>query len=167
MSRTPTGEDPRQVLWAPWRMDWILSDKPGGCALCRKLDEGAELDPLIVHAGPEAIVCMNKYPYGSGHLLVYPRRHCADLLELDATERSALEDALHHALRAVREALNPEGVNLGMNLGEAAGAGIPGHLHWHLVPRWSGDTNFLSVVADVRSMPEHLRDTHARIKACW
>jgi ATP adenylyltransferase len=156
-----------RVLWSPWRMDWILADKSDGCALCGDEPDPAAPDGLTVHAGEHAIVRMNKYPYCSGHLLVFPRRHVSDLNELEAVERAALDAALGQALGAARAALKPEGVNLGMNLGAAAGAGIPGHLHWHVVPRWAGDTNFLCVTADVRTVPEHIRATRDRIRASW
>jgi len=155
----------RPVLWAPWRIDWILAPKSEetGCPLCLR----AEQDALLIHADEQVIVCMNKYPYGTGHLLVFPTEHLEHPKQASKEVRSALDDAVHHAMDALQRALSPEGMNIGMNLGAAAGAGVPGHFHWHVLPRWGGDTNFLSTLADIRTVPEHIRETRDRIRSCW
>jgi ATP adenylyltransferase len=156
-------------LWAPWRLEYVASaDELEGCVFCA---EGAgELTgdaSLLVRRGAEALVILNKYPYSSGHLLVAPLRHVGALAEL--TDGEALE--LHRLAVAGVDALGriygPDGFNLGWNLGRPAGAGIADHVHLHVVPRWSGDTNFMPVLADVKVLPEHLLETRERLRAAW
>ena len=147
-------------LWAPWRLDYILTTKendPGGCFLCRYRDEAADAENLVVARSERSMVVLNRFPYNNGHLLVAPLAHKADLRDLD-------EDELLDGLREVRRmtdllsrVLSAEGFNVGLNLGKVAGAGLPGHLHWHVVPRWNGDTNFMPVLADVRVIPQSLQ----------
>jgi ATP adenylyltransferase len=154
-----------QPLWAPWRMEYILGVKPQECILCEKPKAGPahHLENLILVARPRAFVMMNRYPYTNGHLLVTPYPHVASPAALTAEDHGALWDLVRDSIEALRRALHPEGVNVGINLGLCAGAGIEDHLHVHIVPRWTGDTNFMSVIADVRVMPEYLRDTYARL----
>ena len=140
-------------------MEYILSDKKGPCVFCDAGDGG----DLMLATRADAFVCLNKYPFAAGHLLVVPNKHVSQLGELDDREAAAFFDLLRVSVERLRAALHPEGVNVGINLGKAAGAGIAEHLHAHLVPRWSGDTNFMPVVADVRVMPEHLQTTRARL----
>ncbi len=111
------------------------------------------------------VVMLNKFPYNSGHLMVAPRRHVAELERLTAAERREVVDALHRAAAIVRREFHPQGMNLGMNLGAAAGAGIADHLHWHVVPRWNGDTSFMPTLGSVKVMPEHLLETYDRLHA--
>jgi ATP adenylyltransferase len=153
-------------LWAPWRMDYIRgeSEKPDtGCIFCVRDCCGEDRDRLILHRGEQAFVLMNKYPYTNGHLMIAPYRHTADPAEL--TDAEALE--MHRLLVLCRDVLSeriaPQGFNVGMNLGQIAGAGIADHLHLHLVPRWSGDTNFMPVFADVRVIPQHLEATYEHL----
>ena len=154
-----------KVLWAPWRMVYVGgAAPPTGCIFCPTpaTDRRAA---LILWEGPQALVMLNKYPYASGHLLVAPRQHTGDPAEMSEASFAALAQVLQRAVRLVREEYRPEAVNLGMNLGRSAGAGITDHLHWHVVPRWNGDTNFMPVLADLRVLPEHMETTYERLYA--
>lgn len=133
-----------------------------GCFLCaaEKDDEGQG----VLHHTPQSITVLNAFPYNSGHLMVAPRRHCGHLFDLDAEQRAELMESTNRAVCALRDAFNPDGFNVGINLGAAAGAGVPGHLHVHVVPRWSGDTNFMPVVAETKVLPEMLADTAANLR---
>ena len=154
-------------LWAPWRLEYVQSaDKQDGCVFCRAA-EGDDEEQLVVHRGERAFVVLNKFPYASGHLLVAPYRHgirFADLEDADALEVHRLAGQGLDALAAVYE---PEGFNLGWNIGRIAGAGITDHVHLHVVPRWGGDTNFMPVLGDVKVIPEHLAATRERLAAAW
>lgn len=151
-------------LWAPWRMTYILDeDKPGGCIFCLATD-GKGADDLVLGVGRHCTVMMNKYPYNNGHLLVAPKRHVASLQELDEQEMAALLAAVRHTTEALGQAMNPDGFNVGLNLGRVAGAGIEEHLHFHVVPRWNGDHNFMTVLGEVRVIPEHIRATCEKLR---
>lgn len=149
-------------MWAPWRMDYILGPKPDGCVLCRAVEEGEDRrgDNLILAVAPHVFIIMNRFPYAHGHVMVVPRRHVSRLDDLDKDERDAFFETLFEAQAAVRKAFEPQGMNIGMNLGKIAGAGIDDHVHAHVVPRWAGDTNFMPVLAEVKVMPEHLATTY-------
>jgi ATP adenylyltransferase len=155
-------------LWTPWRMAYIEQAKEDAdadaCFLCDKPDEGDDAAALILARADTAYVLLNAYPYNPGHLLVAPFRHVADLEDLTAEESLDSQSLLSRAIRAIREEMEPHGFNVGMNLGRVAGAGVPGHLHWHLVPRWNGDTNFMTVLGDVRVLPEALEATYAKLR---
>jgi ATP adenylyltransferase len=154
-------------LWAPWRLQYIQTGtESDGCIFCSKpaLDDD---DALIVHRGTHAYVLLNLYPYANGHVMVAPYRHLATPGEFTPQERAEMWELLDRSIRALTDAMHPEGFNSGMNLGRVAGAGVPGHLHLHVVPRWSGDTNFMPVLADVRVMPEHLTRTLEQVRAAW
>jgi len=151
-----------QVLWAPWRMTYVAGQKEPGCIFC--LAATTALRQHLVLAQQPAVVMLNKFPYASAHLLVAPRSHVADLGALSSEEFHAVMDTLRGAAARLTEVFRPEGMNIGMNLGTAAGAGVADHLHWHIVPRWSGDTNFMPMLADVRVMPEHLDATYERLR---
>jgi ATP adenylyltransferase len=148
-------------------MEFIAGEKPAGCIFCDFPAAPAADDRknLIVHRGQHAFVILNRYPYNSGHLMVVPRRHGADLDGLPAAEWAELQELLRRAAAVLRTTYRPEGLNLGMNLGRAGGAGIADHLHWHLVPRWTGDNNFMPVLADIRVMVDHLDTTWEKISA--
>jgi ATP adenylyltransferase len=156
-------------LWAPWRLEYVTqADEIVGCVFCAEAaGELREGESLVVHRGDAALAILNKFPYSSGHLLAAPVRHVGALEEL--TDAEALE--LHRLAVAGVEALGaiygPDGFNLGWNLGRVAGAGITDHVHLHVVPRWSGDTNFMPVLADVKVLPEHLLETRDRLRAAW
>jgi ATP adenylyltransferase len=137
-----------------------------GCIFCRAR-EGDARDRLLLGASPASLVLLNRYPYASAHLMVAPRRHTASLAELPADEHTDLAETLRRTVETLRAPLRPDGFNLGMNLGTCAGAGIADHLHWHVVPRWNGDTNFMPMLADVRVMPEHLLATYDRLRPAF
>ena len=153
-------------LWAPWRLAYLTGAGGGdgvGCIFCRARDEDPP-SPLVVHRGGRCYVILNKYPYSNGHLLVVPRRHVGTLAGLDAAELGELAVLAQAAEKVLTAAYSPQGLNVGVNVGRAAGAGAPGHLHVHLVPRWDGDTSFMTVVADTRVVPEELDATARRLR---
>lgn len=151
-------------LWAPWRMPYLLGEhKPAGCIFCALPARDCARADLVLRVEDHAFACLNRYPFTPGHLMVIARRHVADLSELSDAEASALFALVRNSVAAVRAATRCEGVNVGMNLGAAAGAGIADHLHVHVVPRWGGDTNFMPVVADLRVMPEYLDQAWERL----
>lgn len=153
-------------LWAPWRLEYVTGvtrDEPDRCVFCAALDSAQPSEHLI-HRGTRVFTILNKYPYNNGHLMVVPIRHVARLADVTPEELTELIALIRLAEMALTEAYGPQGINVGMNLGRTAGAGVAGHLHVHLVPRWEGDTNFLSVVADTRVVPEAPADSVARLK---
>jgi ATP adenylyltransferase len=152
-------------LWAPWRMTYVEVKQPPGCVFCVRPQSGRDREELILHRGHTCFVIMNLFPYNNGHLMIVPFRHTADLLELDDGEASEFWSLTRLSLRVLRECYGPEGCNLGMNLGRAAGAGIADHLHLHVVPRWNGDCNFMPVVAEVKVLPEALMQSYDRLRA--
>ena len=145
-----------KVLWAPWRMEYILGeDKPQGCIFCPWPDEDLA-ERLVLFSGKLTRIMMNKFPYINGHLLIAPRAHKAGLEDMTADELSDQMALLMRCQRALAAAVAPQGFNIGMNLGQVAGAGVPGHAHWHIVPRWKGDSNFMPVVACTKVIPQSL-----------
>jgi ATP adenylyltransferase len=154
-------------LWAPWRLEYIGSaDEQEGCFLCAAV-EGRDEDGLVVARGAQAFVLLNKFPYSSGHLLVAPVRHTGELERLDDAEVVEIHRLASQGMEALGATYSPEGYNLGWNLGRVAGAGVLDHVHLHVVPRWSGDTNFMPVLADVKVLPEALRDTRRKLADVW
>jgi ATP adenylyltransferase len=152
-----------KVLWAPWRMEYILGqDKTPGCIFCPEPGEDLA-ERLILFSGRYSRIMMNKYPYINGHLLVSPLRHTPDLNELTPAEMLDLLSKVRESLAILKKAMSPDGFNVGLNLGVVAGAGVESHLHFHIVPRWNGDTNFIPVFAEVRVIPEHFRQTYERL----
>jgi len=150
-----------QTLWAPWRMEYILSEKEKECIFCLALsDEGN----LALYKGSLSMVMMNKYPYINGHLLVAPKRHIAGLDDLTVEEMADLLRTVKNAIEILKKVMKPDGFNVGLNLGVVAGAGVEQHLHFHIVPRWHGDTNAMTVFAEVRVIPEHLEATYGNLK---
>jgi ATP adenylyltransferase len=158
-----------QPLWAPWRLEYIQqAGEASGCVFCDEADGAIEpAVSLLVHRGDDAIVLLNKYPYSSGHLMVAPRRHLGEIAELADSEALEIHRHATAAVDTLRAVYGPDGFNLGWNLGRIAGAGIADHVHLHVVPRWSGDTNFMPVLADVKVIPEHLLETRDRLRAAW
>jgi ATP adenylyltransferase len=152
-----------EVLWAPWRMEYVLAHKQGGCFLCALDREEPSEENLLLAKTSRALVVFNRYPYNNGHLLVAPRLHTADLAALDPAAYAHLMELFRFTLAALRRAFSPEGFNAGLNLGKGAGAGLEEHLHWHIVPRWNGDTNFMPVTAGARVIPEALAATHRKL----
>lgn len=149
-----------KILWAPWRMTFVTAGKKGGCIFCDKPRARDARENLVLAITRSSVVMLNRYPYNSAHLLIAPRKHVSDLDRLTLAERAELGETLRRSMTILRETLSPEGMNVGMNLGAAAGAGVADHLHWHIVPRWGGDTNFMPVIAAVRVMPQHLLETY-------
>ncbi len=156
-----------QRLWAPWRMQYLEEKAPPGCFFCAAATSGDDAAHLVVAHAPDAIVMLNKFPYGHGHVMVAPVRHVALPEDLDDAAYGHLMEAVRRTARALRAAFTPEGMNIGMNLGRAGGAGVADHCHWHLLPRWAGDTNFMPVIGDVKVMSEHLEATRERVRALW
>lgn len=155
-------------LYSPWRLSYVTtaSEPVAGCIFCRAVATD-QVDPLVVARGRSAFVILNLYPYNSGHLMVVPSRHVASLAELSADERAEVMDLTARAELAVTEVYRPQGINIGVNLGQAAGAGIADHLHVHVVPRWTGDTNFMSVVGNVRVLPEEVPASAERLRPAF
>jgi ATP adenylyltransferase len=156
-------------LWSPWRLAYITgSGQPTGCVFCPDtFDDAArqaEFDSLVLHRGSHCFVILNLFPYNSGHLMVVPHRHISSLAEATAGELGELIEMTRRAEMALTEAYEPHGMNMGINLGKPAGAGVLGHVHMHVVPRWNGDTNFMSVVGQTRVLPEELPVTAARLR---
>lgn len=153
-------------LWAPWRMDYILRRKKGGCFFCRSLKERKNEKNLILYQGECTFVVMNKYPYTNGHLMVVPKRHCLDLEQLDDRELGELIDLLKASTQVLKTILGPHGFNIGMNIGKAGGGGED-HLHIHIVPRWTGDTNFMPVIGETKIIPEYLGKTYQKLHSAF
>ena len=152
------------VLWAPWRMAYIEGEKPHGCIFCTATtDETALRASLVLGVSQHARVMLNKYPYTNGHLLIAPHHHTAQLAELPPDVFHDFMALLQKAVSGINSVLRPQGVNIGVNLGVCAGAGVADHLHWHVVPRWIGDTNFMPVVGSVHVMPQHLMESYDRL----
>jgi ATP adenylyltransferase len=143
-------------------MAYIGAPKAAGCIFCMAA-MGDRQDGLVLAATDHVVVMLNRYPYANGHLMVAPRRHTADLSALDPAAHAALSETLRRAIALLQATFRPDGMNVGLNLGAAAGAGFADHLHWHLVPRWNGDTNFMPVIAEVSCIPEHLEAMWARL----
>lgn len=158
----PTGLD---RLWAPWRMSWLkTAEAPKGCLFCTVGAARADRRDLVLVRREHALLMLNRYPYASAHLMVAVRRHAAQFRDLRAEEREDLLDLTALAERALEAEYAPHGMNYGLNVGQVAGAGFPGHLHLHVVPRWNGDTNFMPAVAQTRVLPEALADTWTRLR---
>jgi ATP adenylyltransferase len=158
-----------EQLWAPWRLVYISGDqeqKPAGgallsggdpdCFLCQAAAGGDDRERLVVQHGPTSLTVLNRYPYNNGHLLVAPQRHVARLDQLEAAEQLELVQTIAQMIGLLEQTIRAEGFNVGLNLGQIAGAGLPGHVHWHIVPRWHGDTNFMTTVAGIRVIPQSL-----------
>jgi ATP adenylyltransferase len=154
-------------LWSPWRMEYLEAHQdrsaPEGCVFCSLWKDGDPDGERILHRGTLAFVSLAKYPYNPGHLLVLPVRHTGDLETLTVDEGTEVHALLQLSVRALTAASAPHGFNVGLNLGRVAGAGIPDHLHWHVVPRWGGDTNFMPVIGQTRVLPQMLSETYERL----
>lgn len=156
-------------IWAGWRAEYLTEAVTGStddCVLCR-LAAADDAEALVVARTERAFVVMNAYPYVSGHVMVAPLRHEATLAGLDAGEAREVMALVQQAEAAITAAYTPDGLNVGANLGRAAGAGVPGHAHLHVLPRWAGDTNFMTAVAEARVLPEPLRSSYDRLRSAW
>lgn len=151
-------------LWAPWRIDYILQEKPQGCIFCEKPAQDRDRENLILHRGTGCFVIMNFYPYNNGHIMVVPYRHLADLSALTAAEQSEMILWLGRCTTLLKETMRADGFNIGMNLGKIAGAGIDDHLHFHIVPRWNGDSNFMPVTGNAKVLSQGLSESWDMLK---
>lgn len=151
-------------LWAPWRLEYILGPKPDECIFCLPDSRDDDENRLVLHRGKTGFVVMNRFPYNTGHLMASPYRHVACITELEAEEVHELSDLVQGCTRILKHTFNPDGINIGLNIGEAAGAGIEEHLHYHLVPRWTGDHSFMAVFSQTMVIPEHLRSVYTKLK---
>jgi ATP adenylyltransferase len=155
-------------LWAPWRMQYVGGEQRPGCLFCRVIEDPDDADAALVVWRPEgAIVMLNKFPYNPGHAMVAPHAHKASLEDLDDGEAAQLMSAVQRAFTVLRSVMKPDGLNAGVNVGTAAGAGIPDHVHFHVVPRWNGDTNFMAVIDDVKIVNEALAQTAEKLKRAF
>lgn len=150
-------------IWAPWRTEYIGKDHGSVCIFCDKLQSDRDRENYVLYRGDKVFVMLNLYPYNNGHLLIAPQRHVGDLTDLDKDEVLELGQVTQKMTGLLRNAFNPEGFNVGVNLGKIAGAGVPGHFHIHIVPRWGGDTNFMPVIGDVRVISEGLDLTYRKL----
>ena len=151
------------LLYAPWRMAYILGDKPQGCIFCEYPARGVSPETLVLHVAEHAFVVLNRYPYINGHVMVIPRAHVSHVADLEPAAHAATAQLLQATAGILRTVLRPDGMNLGMNVGHAAGAGIDSHVHYHIVPRWVGDSNFVDVVGGTRVLNEGLDATFAKL----
>jgi ATP adenylyltransferase len=150
-------------IWAPWRIEYIRSEKPQECIFCQKMREDRDAENYILFRGSASFVLLNLYPYNPGHIMVAPYRHVCDLQDLTEDELLEHFDLVRKSTRALREEYKPQGFNIGLNLGRVAGAGIEEHVHTHVIPRWNGDTNFVTIMSDVRVIPHALDATYAEL----
>lgn len=151
-------------LWAPWRIEYILGPKPGECVFCLPPTDTEDTERLVLYRGKSCFVIMNKFPYNNGHIMVCPYRHVMALEDLTDNESQEIIQLLQTCSAILKAHFHCEGINVGLNQGEAAGAGIREHLHFHLVPRWNGDSSFMAVMDEVRTMPQCLAETYAALK---
>ncbi len=151
-------------LWAPWRIEYITGPKPDRCVFCTAAEAEDDAAAYVVHRGERCFAMLNAYPYAGGHLMVSPYRHVPGLEQLADGELFEMMVLSRHALRALGKAFGPDGFNVGINEGSAAGAGVEDHVHQHVVPRWGGDTNFMPVIGHTRVLPELLEETYDRLR---
>ena len=149
-----------ETIFAPWRMAYLTDEKPDGCVFCKS---SIRCDEYVVFEGKTCFVMINRYPYVGGHLMIIPSRHVGQYADLTLAERTEIFALVDTSIKVLKEAMKPGGFNVGMNLGKAAGAGIEEHIHVHVIPRWEGDTNFMSVVGEVRVIPEDVAITAAKL----
>ncbi len=155
------------MIWAPWRMKYIQEEQGADCFFCSYIGQKKDAKNLILHRGETCFTILNRYPYNAGHLMVAPMAHKGSLRRLTPAESLELLSTARDAQAAMDRAFKPEGYNLGINIGKAAGAGVPGHIHLHLVPRWKGDTNFMPVTGETKVHPISLREVYRRLRKTW
>lgn len=156
-----------EQLWAPWRIKYILNEKEEGCVFCKKVSENNDEKNYILYRGKHAFVVLNLYPYNNGHLMVVPYRHIADFSRLNDNELCEMMRLVSTSTKALQSCMNPDGFNIGANIGAIAGAGIADHIHMHVVPRWSADTNFMPVLTSTNVIPESLDEAYILIKKAF
>ncbi len=154
------------TLWAPWRMEYILrakDEKPEPCIFCTRIEKDEDEKNLILHRSSHGFIIMNRFPYNNGHLMVVPYRHSGNILDLTPEENQDLSYLIQLSVEALNRVMSPHGFNIGMNLGKVAGAGVDSHLHYHIVPRWNGDTNFMPIISDTKVVSEALDKTYHKL----
>jgi ATP adenylyltransferase len=151
-------------IWAPWRVEYIFSEKPESCILCDKPNENKDEENYVLYHGKHNYVILNKYPYNPAHLLIAPYRHIDSLEHLTDEERNEHFELVSRCLGVLRKVFNPHGFNIGANIGRTAGAGIDEHYHSHIIPRWNGDTNYVTIMDDVRVIPQAMAETYQQLK---
>ncbi|AJF06310.1 HIT family protein [Geoalkalibacter subterraneus] len=156
-----------ESLWAPWRMEYIKGESPKECIFCLKSKPEEDRQRMVLFRGEHSFVIINRYPYTNGHLMVAPYRHTVNLGDFTDAELIEVHRLISLSCDVLKDCVNPDGFNVGLNIGRVAGAGIDDHLHYHIVPRWSGDTNFMPVMADVRVVPQHLEETYEQLRAAF
>jgi ATP adenylyltransferase len=154
-------------LWAPWRKEFILSKKEENCFFCEAIKDNQDRKNLVLYRGKECFCILNKYPYNNGHLMIAPKMHKDDLSKLNDSEMLELLTLSRDVKNILAKKLKPEGFNLGINFGKVAGAGVEDHIHVHLVPRWTGDTNFMPVIAETKVISQSLEDLYLELKECF
>ena len=148
------------IVWAPWRMEYIQSEPSSECLFCRKYSEKKDPENYVLYRNELGFILLNLYPYNNGHLMVAPVRHIGDITDLNDKENTHLMNLVQKGVKALTGAYNPQGFNIGLNLGVVAGAGITDHIHIHIVPRWQGDTNFMPMLSETKVMPQYLQKTY-------
>ncbi len=158
-----------RYLWNPWRLAYIkrTTKAQSGCVFCNKIAVGNDDEEMVVYRGEHAFVALNLYPYNNGHLLVIPYQHVPTLEELPPETLLEIANLINQSMATLRQVMRPDGFNIGVNIGQEAGAGISAHVHVHVVPRWTADSNFMTIIANTRNIPELLSDTYKRLKAAW
>ncbi len=151
-----------QTIWAPWRIEYLTKEREDGCIFCKKPKEKKDRRNLILYRGKSGFIIMNRYPYSNGHLMAVPYRHIRELTQLNQKERLELMNLTTRCVEILKD-FKTEGFNIGMNIGKAAGAGIDDHVHFHVVPRWSGDTNFMPVIGNIKVIPEYLDQSYFKL----
>lgn len=168
INKEDISSSPARPLWAPWRIQYFKEkDNSGRCFLCDNIGDSGPERKLVIGRGENSYLILNAYPYNSGHILVAPNRHVGDLSDLSAEERNELLELVVRIKKIMSDIMKPDGFNFGFNLGAAAGAGLQDHVHGHLVPRWSGDTNFMPVIGNLRVVPQALEDTARLLRDAW
>jgi ATP adenylyltransferase len=152
-------------LWSPWRLEYLTAPKDEECIFCTAAEAEDDRDKLVLLRGERAFLVLNRYPYNNGHMLVVPYAHVSSLEDLDAPTLAEVMVLLNRGLGALRTAMSPDGFNIGANLGKVAGAGVEDHVHLHVVPRWTGDTNFMPIIGDMRVVPQTWLQTYDDLKA--
>lgn len=154
-----------KYLWAPWRMEYILKEKNEGCIFCEIPKENQDKENYVLYRGKFCFVILNTYPYNNGHIMIAPYAHIKNLEELNRDTINELMSLCQKSISVLKEKMNPQGFNIGANIGKVGGAGILEHVHLHIVPRWQGDTNFMPVISDTKVMPQYLSETYDLLKA--
>lgn len=156
-----------KYLWAPWRMEYILKEKNEGCIFCEIPKENQDKENYVLYRGKFCFVILNTYPYNNGHIMIAPYVHIKNLEELNRDTINELMSLCQKSISVLKKKMNPQGFNIGANIGKVGGAGILEHVHLHIVPRWQGDTNFMPVISDTKVMPQYLSETYDLLKAAF